>query len=531
MIKNKNLEKVIEKINENKKTIIIVLVLLLIMGAYSLYGKYQDANPDFSYEIIELEKRDLKKIISIDGKIVSDYEINLASEIPGIISKIYVKEGDYVKKGQLLMKLKDTDLRNQVNSAYANKQLAEVSLQKIKNPNQNIDKDSEIAKYNTEIIKNDIAKLNSDLEFNLSTLDTYLDQLLRLSIDDYFDHVETNPSFTYRIKSEIKTSALEEERKKLGLDWKEYSVSSEKKLSDAIIITGKFEKMINNLYRTSLDFLGFSDAEMEMKEKILSSLNTSVSERKKSLSTYKDNLSQLENRLKISSTESQKIENNVKKEDIDFANQQIKIARVQTSNAYLQLQKTNIRATRSGVISEILKEDGEYASPSSSLIKIISKEKYIKALIPEVDIAKIDLGMTVNIKIDSYKNKVFKGKIDFIYPSEKESQGVTYYEVKISLSEEEIKNINILPGMSLEVFITYDDKYNVLSVKRGIAKLDEKGYFVQIINEDKKKPIDEKFINKYFENGFIGDDYVEVISGLDKSDKIINIKDPIKKKK
>ncbi|HIP33808.1 MAG TPA: biotin/lipoyl-binding protein [Bacteroidia bacterium] len=218
MIKNKNLEKVIEKINENKKTIIIVLVLLLIMGAYSLYGKYQDANPDFSYEIIELEKRDLKKIISIDGKIVSDYEINLASEIPGIISKIYVKGGDYVKKGQLLMKLKDTDLRNQVNSAYANKQLAEVSLQKIKNPNQNIDKDSEIAKYNTEIIKNDIAKLNSDLEFNLSTLDTYLDQLLRLSIDDYFDHVETNPSFTYRIKSEIKTSALEEERKKLGLD-------------------------------------------------------------------------------------------------------------------------------------------------------------------------------------------------------------------------------------------------------------------------------------------------------------------------
>jgi len=218
MIKNKNLEKVIEKINENKKTIIIVLVLLLIMGAYSLYGKYQDANPDFSYEIIELEKRDLKKIISIDGKIVSDYEINLASEIPGIISKIYVKEGDYVKKGQLLMKLKDADLRNQVNSAYANKQLAEVSLQKIKNPNQNIDKDSEIAKYNTEIIKNDIAKLNSDLEFNLSTLDTYLDQLLRLSIDDYFDHVETNPSFTYRIKSEIKTSALEEERKKLGLD-------------------------------------------------------------------------------------------------------------------------------------------------------------------------------------------------------------------------------------------------------------------------------------------------------------------------
>jgi multidrug resistance efflux pump len=151
--------------------------------------------------------------------------------------------------------------------------------------------------------------------------------------------------------------------------------------------------MINSLYESSLDFLGFSDIEMETKEKILSSLYSSIGERKKTLVTYEDNLIQLKNKLKISSTEGLKLENIVANEDIDFANQQIKIAKVQTNNAYLQLQKTNIRATRSGVIGEILREAGEYVAPSSVLVKIISKEKYIKALIPEVDIAKIKLGM------------------------------------------------------------------------------------------------------------------------------------------
>jgi hypothetical protein len=55
------------------------------------------------------------------------------------------------------------------------------------------------------------------LEFNLITLDIYLDQVLRLSIDDYFDHVDTNPSFTYRIKSKIEVFSLEKEREELGL--------------------------------------------------------------------------------------------------------------------------------------------------------------------------------------------------------------------------------------------------------------------------------------------------------------------------
>lgn len=539
MTKEKEENNKIDKnfIIENKNKIIIIFLVIVLAGGYIIYGKYKEANPDFTYKVVSLEERNLQKEISIDGRIVSDYEIDLASEIPGIISKIYVKEGDYVKKGQLLMKLKDTDLRSQVSSSYANQKINIASLEKVKNPNQNIDLDKKTIEDSREIILSNVEKTKFDIQADIDSLEIYLSQILRMDIDDYFEHTEfddydysSNPVFTYRIEDEIETKRLEKSRKDLGLSFLKYT-DSEKNLKNSVEIIEEFNKMIFDLYKNTQYFKSFSDYELELKEKAITTLKNEVMSKKNNLVALETQLSQLENQLDSNYKAVEKVDNSVADEDVKIAQEKINLAKVQTNNAYLQLQKTNIRATRSGVVSEILKEEGEYAGPSSPLVKVISKDKYIKALIPEVDIAKINLDMDVNIKIDAYSDKVFKGKIGLIYPAEKESQGITYYEIKITLNEEEIKEFNILPGMSLEVFIIYDQKDNVLSVKRGVAKKDEKGYFVQILNSDKSKPIDEKFVNKYFEYGFIGDKYVEVISGFDEKDKIINVTDSLKKKK
>lgn len=526
-MKKINLKKFKEKLCDNKKTIIIVLIVLLFIGVYIIYEKYKTDNPNFSYEIVPLENRDLKKEISIDGQIVPDYEIDLASEIPGIISKIYVKEGDYVKKGQLLMKLKDTDLRSQINSSYANQKINMAALEKVENPDNNLNIEKEINKNNKDIVAQNIKKMKSNINTYIDSLNIYLDQLLRMNIDNYFDHIDTSPVFTYRIKSDTQMSALEEERKNLTSFYDDYKKMNSPSLDDTVDITQKFESMLNNLYLASIDFLGFSDIELEQKEKVLSNLKNEISLKKNNLISLETQLAQLEKQLDSNYESEKKLNNLVSQEDIKLAREKINLSKVQTNNAYLQLQKTNIRAIKSGIISKIFKEEGEYAGPSSPLIKVISKGKYVKALIPEVDIAKIKLNMPVDIKFDAYGDKIFKGKIDLIYPTEKKSQGITYYEIKISLDEKEIKDFNILPGMSLDVFIVYAEKNNIPSVKRGIAKKDNQGYFVQVLNQDKSKTIEEKFVNKYFKSGFVGDNYVEVISGLDNNDSIIKITDPI----
>ncbi len=77
--------------------------------------------------------------------------------------------------------------------------------------------------------------------------------------------------------------------------------------------------------------------------------------------------------------------------------------------------------------------------------------------------------------------------------------------------------------MSVEVNIPYEKKLNVLSVERGVAKKDSSKYFVEVLNKNKKIPKDSKFIKKYFEAGFVGDNFVEIKDDELRDFKIVKI--------
>ena len=525
-----------KKIKKYKKIIYGALILALVFGGNKIYTTYKTANPKVDYEIVKMEKRNLEKSISVDGQVVADYEITLASEIPGIISKVYVKEGDYVKKGQLLMKLRDTDYRNQINSAYVVQKINEVAYEKTKNPNHNLDIDKDIIQDTRESIMADINKTKADIQTKINNVELDLSQILRMDIDDYFAHTEfddgynKNPVFTYRLKNEEETEKLEKERKELGEEFKKYQ-NSKKNLENSIDIIKKFEKMTSDLYLASQDLAGYSERTQEEKENYLLSLRNKVVAYKDSLTALKTQLINLEKKLDSNIESEKKIENDVNPVDLEMAKEKIKQAQVQTHNAYTQLQKTYIRAPKAGVVVDVLKDEGEYAAPSMPLIKINSVKKYVEVNIPEVDIAKIKLGMPVEIKIDAFGDRIFKGKIDFIYPEKKEIFGVVYYKARILFTGKDWKKENILPGMSVEVRIPYEKKEKVLAIERGVAKKDGEKYFVEVLNPNKKRPGDPKFIRKYFKSGFVGDDFVEVVDSdkLDNFD-IVRIKDTIKKK-
>ena len=512
-----------KKLKKYKKIIYAILIIVVLFGGNKIYQIYKKANPNVDFTKIKLEKRDLRKTISVDGEVVADYEISLASEIPGIISKVYVKEGQYVKKGQLLMKLKDSDYRNQVNSAYVNQKINEVAYEKTKKPNHNLDLDKEILEDSRETILKNVQKTKNDIQSNLDSLGIYLSQILRMEIDDYFDHTEfdsdyrEDPIFTYRLKSRVKVEQLEKERQDLAVSFKNYKLGN-KNVEESVAIIQKFENLVFNLYKNSRDFLGFSDPELEAKEKYLSNLKNQISQKKNTLINLETQLAQLNDQLKTNKKTEKKIENVVNPIDLKMAQEKIKAAQAQTHNAYTQLQKTYIRAPKSGIVVNIFKEAGEYAAPSASLIKINSKKQYIEADIPEVDIAKVKKGMRVEIKLDAFGEKIFNGKIDFIYPEKKEIFGITYYRARILFNEKDLRKENILPGMTAEVIIPFAEKHDVLSVERGVAKKDEDNYFVWLLNPKKELPKDAKFIKKYFEAGFVGDKFVEI-----KNDELISV--------
>lgn len=57
-------------------------------------------------EFAKVEKGDLTETVSASGKIQPEIEVKITPDVPGEIIGLYVKEGDSVKKGQLLLKIK-----------------------------------------------------------------------------------------------------------------------------------------------------------------------------------------------------------------------------------------------------------------------------------------------------------------------------------------------------------------------------------------------------------------------------------------
>src|SRR5450432_3176298 len=71
--------------------------------------------------------------LEYSGLMASTSEAKLSFKIAGIISKIYVKEGDHVSKGQLLATLNKTEINAQVLQASSGVEKAKRDVGRIKN--------------------------------------------------------------------------------------------------------------------------------------------------------------------------------------------------------------------------------------------------------------------------------------------------------------------------------------------------------------------------------------------------------------
>ncbi len=132
--------------------------------------------------------------------------------------------------------------------------------------------------------------------------------------------------------------------------------------------------------------------------------------------------------------------------------------------AKLNLGYTNIYAPQTGTVSSRRVEKGMYVNVGTPLFVIVPENVWIVANYKENQLRHMKPGQVVDIKIDTYPNKTFKGKVDSIqrasgaksslFPPENAVGSfvkiVQRIPVKIVFTEEIDPNeFNIVPGMSV----------------------------------------------------------------------------------
>jgi len=99
--------------------IFLPLVLAIVLSCNSCHGKADSGNKPrqavaVAAEVVVVEPRLMAEQLMATGTVMAGERIELRNQVPGLLSRINFEEGSGVLKGQLLVKINDSDLKAQL---------------------------------------------------------------------------------------------------------------------------------------------------------------------------------------------------------------------------------------------------------------------------------------------------------------------------------------------------------------------------------------------------------------------------------
>ena len=225
----------------------------------------------------------------------------------------------------------------------------------------------------------------------------------------------------------------------------------------------------------------------------------------------------------------------VNKQQLGRANEvvyeaKLRQSRAQVLQAKALLDQTEEEYRNSTIVSPIdgmvLSRDVEVGDAVSSILVLGSSatllmtlgdthEVYVKGKVDESDIASVYLGQPARIKVESYKDRTFNGKITKISPMGVEKDNVTTFEVRVSIdnSKGELK-----PMMTANAEVLLDEHKNVLIISEAALMYDkDRKASLEVPDpngKDGKRKMDVKV-------GISNGSKTELLSGLKEGDQVI----------
>jgi len=110
------------------KKVLIGIGVVMVLGIVASVVSYQKNKGVVTVQTGKAQKQNLNSIVSASGEIKPKTYVNIGANAFGKIVKLHVKEGEHVKKGQLLAQLENVQSSADVNAMKASVQAAETDF-------------------------------------------------------------------------------------------------------------------------------------------------------------------------------------------------------------------------------------------------------------------------------------------------------------------------------------------------------------------------------------------------------------------
>ena len=205
------------------------------------------------------------------------------------------------------------------------------------------------------------------------------------------------------------------------------------------------------------------------------------------------------------------------------ARAQVAQAKAAADRAAEDVANATIRAPIRGTV---LSRDVEIGSPVSSILNLGANatlvmtlgditEVFVRGKVDEADIGRVRLGQQARIRVETFKDKTFNGRVTQISPMGVEKDNVTNFEVRVSIDNpgKELK-----ANMTANAEIVLEEHADSLIVPEGAITYDaQKNAFAEIQSPGTKTGVTKVPVKVGVGNGT----KIQILEGLKAGDKVV----------
>src|SRR5262245_585906 len=198
-------------------------------------------------------------------------------------------------------------------------------------------------------------------------------------------------------------------------------------------------------------------------------------------------------------------------------------ARAAVERAEEELANSTIKAP---IRATVLTRDVEMGSPVSSILNLGAnatlvmtlgniEQVFVRGKVDEADIGHVRLGQPARIRVETFKDKIFNGKVTQISPMGVEKDNVTNFEVKVSIDN---PGKALKANMTANAEIVLEELANSLIVPEAAVTYDsQKHAFVDVVSPGAKGGRRKTPVKLGVGNGT----KIQVLDGVKEGDKVI----------
>ena len=471
----------------------LVAAGVLVAGT-TTYSVIQRQTPkqDITALTVPVKAQSITLRITASGRVVPEQTVNISPKNPGILAQLYVEQGDNVAQGQIIARMSSKDIEARVQQARANLKQAQAQLAQA----GTVGSTSEIEQARARLAQTEAQLAAARAGGSQTEVEQARARLAQAQALLASARAGNRSQEIEQARAQVKSAQAQvdyaQSRVKRNEDLARQGAISRDQLDLYISEARKAQASLEEAQkRLSLVQSGTRTEEIAQREAAVTEATAAL---RNLQTTRPEEIARAEAAVAEARAALAKVQNPARPEEVQQRRAGVAAAQAQLKADLVNLEDTVVRAPFPGIVTQKYANPGAYVAPATSAssdasatstsIVAIARGLEILAEVPEADIGRIKQGQPVEISSDAFPDQVFKGRVRLIAPEAIRKEGVTLFQIRVSLDTgtEQLRS-----GLNVDMTFLGDQVSDALMVPT-VAIVTDKGNTGVLIPDEKNKP-------------------------------------------